>query len=514
MPAAALPTSCEDVFAMARDEFEDLIRYLQSGGSRELTHSELERSLKERGLELMRMLYQAHVDGRGPGEAAGPVRGADGVEREQKRLHDRGLSTLFGEVRVRRLGYGAEGVDSLHPLDAELNLPEEEYSLELRRKAAEQAAMVSFDETVSHLGRETGKEVGKRQAEELVGRAAQDFDAFYAMRTPGPKAETGPLLVISADGKGVVMLPQDLREPTRKAAEKRTHKLEKRLSKGEKRHAKRMATVAAVYTIAPHVRKPEDVVRTMAPKHEKEETPRPRPEDKRVWASLEKTPEQVIEEAFREGRRRDPKREKTWVALVDGNKPQLAILKRLARRYKTRLTIVLDIMHVADYLWDASLAFHDEASAGREEWVSRRLLAVLQGRASHVAAGMRRSATLRQLSAEKREPVDDCAGYLLAYKSYIHYDRYLARGFPISTGVIEGACRHLVCDRMDGGARWSLQGAEAVLRLRALRCSGDFDEYWQYHESQEYQRNHVERYANNTVVPVQGRKRTALRRIK
>ena len=513
MPSA-LPTSCEDIFAMARDEFEDLIAYLKSGGSRELTHSELERSLNERGRELLRILYQAHLDSRGPGEAAGPVRGEDGLEREQKRLHDRGLSTLFGEVRVRRFGYGAEGTNSLHPLDAELNLPQEEYSLGLRRKAAEQAATVSFDETVSYLGRETGKEVAKRQVEELVGRAARDFDAFYAMRTAGAKTGTGSLLVISSDGKGVVMLPQDLREPTRKAAEKKTHKLDKRLSKGEKRHAKRMATVAAVYTVAPHVRRPEDVVRTMAPKHEKEESPPPKPENKRVWASLEKPPEQVLEDVFSEARRRDPEREKTWVALVDGNKPQLAILRRLARKYKVRLTIVLDVMHVAEYLWRASLGFHKEGSAEREKWVSERLLGVLQGRASHVAAGMRRSATLRRLTAEKREAVDDCADYLLDYKAYLKYDRYLAKGLPIATGVIEGACRHLVCDRMDGGARWSLQGAEAVLRLRALRSSGDFDEYWQYHENQEYQRNHVAHYADNKVVPVQGRKRPTLRRIK
>jgi hypothetical protein len=512
--SAVLPLSCEDVFAMAREKLEELIRYLQSAASREATHSELEDVLKGQGLQLLRMLYQAHLDDRGPGTAAGPVKGADGVQREQERLHERGLSTLFGEVRVRRIGYGAKGADSLHPLDAELNLPGEEYSLGLRRKAAEQAATVSFDETVSYLGRETGKDVGKRQVEELVRRAAEDFDAFYATRSPGAKAGTGSLLVISSDGKGVVMLPRDLREPTRKRAQTKAHKLEKRLSKGEKRHAKRMASVAAVYTVAPQVRKPEDVVRTLAPQHEKQQTPPPRPENKRVWASLEKTPEQVIEEAFREGRRRDPEREKTWVALVDGNQPQLKILKRLARRYKTRLTIVLDIMHVADYLWAASLAFHDEASAGRETWVSQRLLAVLQGKASSVAAGMRRSATLRRLSADQRKPVDKCADYLLAYKSYLHYHRYLARGWPISTGVIEGACRHLVCERMDGGARWSLQGAEAVLRLRALRSSGDFDQYWPYHQRQEYQRNHVARYADGKVVPVKGRKPPLLRRIK
>ena len=148
----------------------------------------------------------------------------------------------------------------------------------------------------------------------------------------------------------------------------------------------------------------------------------------------------------------------------------------------------------------------------REAWVGERLLAVLEGRASLVAAGMRRSATRRELSAEERKPVDVCARYLLKHKAYLRYHEYLAAGLPIATGVIEGACRHLIKDRMDvTGARWSLAGAEAVLRLRALRASGDFDEYWRFHEQQEYQRNHAARYADGKVVPLQNRH---LRRVK
>lgn len=252
----------------------------------------------------------------------------------------------------------------------------------------------------------------------------------------------------------------------------------------------------------------------LAPYHEPPSA-RPPVEHKRVWASLEKSPQEVLEEAFCEGLRRDPERQKTWVGLVDGNQTQLDLLSELARKHDVGLTIVLDVMHVAEYLWGAAVAFHDEASPQREPWVGERLLNVLRGRAVQVAAGMRRSATLRGLSAKQREPVDEAARYLLNHQQYLHYAEYLAAGLPIATGVIEGACRHLVCDRMDGGARWSLKGAEAVLRLRALRSSGDFEQYCSYHESQEYQRNHVARYADGKVVPVQGRrKRPILRRVK
>jgi len=503
----------EDEFAMAQDEFAQIIEFLRSRQSRELSHTELEATLNERCRELMRVLFQAHVDSRGPGPAGQPVRGADGVQRSEQRLHERGLSTLFGEVRVKRLGYGAGGVDSLHPLDAELNLPTGEYSLGVRRLAAEQAAQVSFEATVEAVARHTGKTMGKRQVEELVQRAGVDFDAFYAQHSRAPDAHSGSILALSADGKGVVMLPRDLREPTRKAAQGKANKLAKRLSKGEKRNRKRMATVAAVYTLAPYVRSPEQVVRTLAPWHEPA-APRPPVEHKRVWASLHQEPEEVLEEAFREGLRRDPARQKNWVGLVDGNATQLDLLEQLSRKHQVKLTVVLDLMHVSEYLWSASVAFYEEASPQREQWVGERLHKVLLGKAAQVAAGMHRSATLRELSAEQRAPVDVAAGYLLNHKQYMHYDQYLAAGLPIGTGVIEGACRHLVCERMDKAARWSLKGAEAVLRLRALRSSGDFNAYWDYHVAQEYQRNHVARYADGNVVPVKGRARPALRCVK
>ena len=126
------------------------------------------------------------------------------------------------------------------------------------------------------------------------------------------------------------------------------------------------------------------------------------------------------------------------------------------------------------------------------------LLEILRGKASLVAAGTRRSATLRAMTAAERQPVDECADYLLHYSPYLQYDKALAAGVPIATGVIEGTCRHLVEDRMNlTGARWSLTGAEAVLRLRALRSSNDFDAYWEFHEQQEYERNHASHYANH-----------------
>ena len=502
MTALAKMSFLEQSYDQARQEFEHIVDYLDSKETSEMTHSELERELEKKGRELMRKLLQEHLDNRSPGQCDDPpVEGADGVVRSRVRLQDRELETVFGTVSIERAGYAQQGVKSLHPLDAELNLPDERYSLELRRRVAEEAAKSSFDETLESIRNNSGGHIPKRQIEELVRRAARDFDVFYEMRTAKSTVDqqTASVLVMSVDGKGVVMRMEDLREQTRKAAIKRTHKMGTRLSKGEKKNAKRMATVAAIYTICPFVRTPEELIgKSASPRA----GPRPRPEQKRVWASIEKTPEAVIEELLREAHYRDPVDEKTWVALVDGNKSQIRILRRLAKKNGLDLTIIVDVIHVIEYVWDAGRAFHPASGSELESWVEHRVLEILRGKAGFVAGGMRRSATLRGLSSNQREPIDTCARYLLNHSSYLRYDHYLSQGFPIATGVIEGACRHLVKDRMEvTGARWSLAGAEAVLRLRALRSSHDFDEYWLFHEAKEYERNHRGLYANGIVPP-------------
>lgn len=518
MNASARLSHLEQAYEKSREEFERMIDFLKGPDAAKMTESELERAIGKRGLEMMRILMQEHIDGRGPGLCEKDVQGADGVERTHVRLQKREIETVFGSIDENRTGYGFPGVDSLHPLDAEFNLPQERFSLELRRRVALEAAGSSFDETLETIRGGTGAHIEKRQIEELTIRAAQDFDAFYHLR----RAETvdfsnGSILVISADGKGVVMRAEDLREHTRKAAEAGTRKMGTRLSKGEKKNRKRMATVAAVYTIAPFARQPEDLIdksRLLAAG-----LPRPRPERKRVWASLEKEPEEVIREAFEEARHRDPGGEKTWVALVDGNRDQIRILEKTAKSNGLKLTIIVDLIHVIEYLWKAGRVFHSASGPELESWVEHRLLEILKGKAGLVAGGMRRSATLRELTADVRKPVDTCASYLINHASYLCYNRYLAQGLPVATGVIEGACRHLVKDRMDvTGARWSLTGAEAVLRLRALKSSHDFAEYWTFHETCEYERNHKNLYAGGKVPavisPKQNQKRDHLKVIK
>jgi hypothetical protein len=434
------------------------------------------------------------------------------MEHTHLRDNERGLMTAFGGVRIDRVAHHAPSTESLHPLDAALNLPKESFSFGVRRRAAIEATRGSFDDAVESIVTTTGAKISKRQLEQLVIRAACDFDAFYdtrAVLTLKDVAQLGDLLVLTTDAKGVVMRYEALRPATQRAANQARHKLKRRLSKGEKKNRKRMAQVAAVYTMDPFVRTPEDLLSELE-REDQRPIKRPRPENKRVWASVDKDMEKVIRAAFEEASRRDPQRTKTWVALSDGNRDQLHLLETLALEYGAQIIIILDLIHVTEYLWKATTCFNEESSPEAEEWVTERILQVLRGKARDVAAGVRRSATLRGLSTKRRKAADKCADYLLKYTDYLHYDAYLAMGLPIATGVIEGACRHLVKDRMDiTGARWGLPGAEAVLKLRALRCSQDFSTYWTFHEQQELTRNHRQRYANGEVPAM--RQPTALR---
>lgn len=480
-----------------------LVTKLRSNPSQSLKLHQLENLLLTDGFEALRLLLQAHLDERVATTTINePVIGTDFKPRTHRRLQTREVETLVGTITITRPGYGKRGFESLHPFDAALNLPLERYSHSVRRRAVEAASKNSFDDLVAEINQNTAAHLPKRQAEQIVTRGAQDFEAFYQQREVKAEGEpgNGQLLVITTDGKGVPMRKADLREETKKLAESRQPRLKHRRSPGEKPASKRMSTVAAVYNVEPFVRTPEQITGELRPSPRALPVERPRPEQKRVWASLKHPPEEVIGQAFEEATRRDPQHRKRWCALVDGNELQLGLLECAAEEYKADLTIVLDVIHVTEYLWKAAWALHPERDPAAEQWVSRHLLEILRGNSSLVAAGIRRSATLRNLTAKQRQPVDKCADYLLKYREYLHYNQYLAAGLPIATGVIEGACRYLVKDRMEKtGARWSLDGAEAVLRLRALKASGDLDHYWQFHLQQEYERQHKSHYADGNV---------------
>src|SRR6266700_2030913 len=416
------PAAGEGQFAASYALFDGLVGWLGGDQSAGLTHAQVEERIHSEGIPVLRQLMQDHFDLQaGREQQLEEVIDADGQLRGwAQRGRARQLATRFGSVTVTRIAYRSVGQADLHPQDAVSNLPVEKHSHGVRRLAA---------------------------------AAAADVDAFYTAHAQGWSAD-GDVLALSFDAKGVVMRPDGLRSATAKAAV--SQKLAARRSKGEKRNRKRMCEVAAVFDVAPAPRTIADILPEQAAQTA---TAAPVTSGKWLHASVTEDAAAVIAAGFAEADRRDPDHTRTWIALVDGNQHQIDRIHAEAKTRKTTIPVVVDFIHVIEYIWKAAWCFHPEGDPNAEQWVRAQARQVLAGRAGIVAAAIRRKATYHGLDPAKRKPADTAAAYLLAKKPYLDYPTALAQGWPIATGVIEGACRHLVKDRMDvTGARWGLDG--------------------------------------------------------
>ena len=150
---------------------------------------------------------------------------------------------------------------------------------------------------------------------------------------------------------------------------------------------------------------------------------------------------------------------------------------------------VLDLFHVLERVWGVAHCFHKEGSDGAEQYVEERLRDLLQGRVGYVIAGLRRRLNGGKLGGSKRKVVESAVEYLANNKDHMRYDEYLAAGYPIGSGVAEGACRHLVKDRMEQtGMRWTVEGARSMLHARALYLNDQWEEFHEHRVEQEQAR--------------------------
>ena len=470
-PVAAAPTPAALEFAL-------LEAWLASSRTLQLPLHQIESQQQTRGREVQRLLLQAHLEHRGNGDVGAALcvkQEAGEMLYTRRRLSARSLKTVFGPVQLVRMGYSRAGAPSIYPLDQTLALPARSFSYELQRRLVKAAVQNPFHESVDAIADLTGVSVPKRSLEGMLREAAQDFDAFYQERAPEPA--TGSILVAAVDGKGIPMVKPGGAQPTL------------RLTKGQKANRKRMATVATVFTRAPWIRTPEQVVESLF--RTRRQTPidgqtPPRPENKRVWASLLKGKTAIIQELAQEMQRRDPGNVKTRVALTDGERAlQIRVDRMLG------VTLILDLLHVLEKLWKAAYVFHAEGSLEAELWVLDRTLRILFGEVGQVVKGLRQNVTKRALLGAKRKSLLGVADYLYRNRARMRYDEYLAQGWPIASGPVEGACKNLIKDRRErSGMRWTEKMAEAIVQLRAIYLSGDFDRYWSFHIEKDQQRLH------------------------
>ena len=297
------------------------------------------------------------------------------------------------------------------------------------------------------------------------------------------------------------MLPEARRRRT-KAPDQKVRTFDKRAGTGEKKGCKRMAETGCVFDVAvPDVpdgpaRTPEQVMRP-DPGAGKNA---PRAVNRWYACDITAGRDVTIGKIFDEAGRRDPGHARTWIALAGGDIYQLGLIQAAAAARGITLVILVDFIHVLEYLWKTAWCFHAPRDPAMEDWVTAQGLDILHGRVPEVITRIRQLAAGHppRPGGEHAKIIRKTLSYLENKQPYLDYPAALANGWPIATGVIEGACRHLVQDRMGiTGARWSLPGAQAILWLRAIAASGDTSAYWNYHIQQEHQRNHLSRYHDN-----------------
>jgi len=503
-----LAASAESVLAGLGPLAAGLARLAGEAG-RAVTLDAMEGLVAGQGRDLLRGVVQLALDGQAEREVRlAQVTGRDGVARARaERGHARTIVTTLGAVKVRRIGYrsGIRGAGSLFPRDAVLNLPPLGYSWQVQRLAEMFCRSGSYEQGHEFVLAATGVAVGKRQLEQITIAAAADAERFYRDRDqaavpaaggpePAGELEQGlPPLAISGDGKGVAMLPGARRRRT-KAPEQKVRTFEKRAGTGEKKGCKRMAGTGAVFDVVPEPRTPEQVMRPDPGSTGKKP---PRAQDRWYTCDITAGRDVTAGKIFAGADRRDPDHLRTWIALVDGDNYQLSLFQAAAAARGITLAIVIDFIHVLEYLRKAAWCFHPPRDPAMEDWVITQGPDILHGRVSEVIARIARLAEDHPPSpgSEHAKNIRKTLHYLQAKQPFMDYPRALANGWPIATGVIEGACRHLVADRMGiTGARWSLDGAQAMLWLRAINASGDTSAYRDWHITQERQRNHLSRY--------------------
>lgn len=434
----------------------------------------------------------------GSGKVQGPI---DVGEGELPYHMDKGTTyqSVFGEVSINRAYYWSKGEEGAFPLDAELNLPERRYSYLLDQWVQGSIVEMPYDKSVDRFAELLGIPVTKLGQQNVAREVGRYFTEFYRQKSVFDPATEGSILGVQADGKGVRMIGSEKPQAVSKDRKPRR-------GKGEKSGGlRRMAVATADFTFNPGPRSAEQMVAVLMKEHiqgEAAQNPGQK-KDRRgekgarealnvqVAASMAGKQVAFAELAERVGRR-DPEGEKPIVVFLDGERAledQLLICFREAGLEARIDAVVLDILHVMEYLWEAGTALHGEKGTGRTAWVREHALAILEGRVGRVIGGLKQILTKQDLRTSQVKALQKAITYFENHKHMMHYDRYLALGYPIATGLIEGTCGSLIKDRADrSGSRWSAAGIQAVLNLRAVMKNGDWDDYWSYYMRAEHDR--------------------------
>ncbi len=483
--------SCASDINQALTIFWTLVERLQNAADGQQPIHQVEEVIFRDVLTMGRALLRAFLAASGDGDV-GPTLTIPGDRRDEPpqvlprldELRSRPYLSIFGEVTIEWVGYGEDRLDAA-PLDARLHLPRRQYSHLLQKWLGAFVIDDAHAEATRKLEMILGITIPVKASEDLNRDQASDVDLFQdSLPVPEPSQE-GPLVVVTADCKGVPLIRSALAAAESEKAQEKPPSSEPhhRRGKGEKANKKRMAAVGAVYTIEPFVRTTDEVIDELQRK--KARRRRPRPQHKRVRADLLLGKVTLFLWLADELCRRNPEGAKPVVFLSDGER---ALHDRQREYLPEGVTCILDLLHVMERLWKVAWCLFDEKAqkVQAERWVEDRLRMLLDGKVGLVVGGLRQTLTKRKLRGSRRKTVREVINYFDGNRHRMRYDEYLAAGYPIGSGVIEGACRHLVKDRLErAGMRWHPDGAQAMLDLRATYLNGEWEVFWSYHVDQE-----------------------------
>jgi hypothetical protein len=471
----------EDRFCKAAKVFAKLLGKLERAAERGEAVHEVEEMAFGDLLEVGRQMIAAYIQKQGE-----DIPRPKTIEHQGKTLRRlrsqraRPYMSAFGPTPFRRDVYATRETQrqEVVPLDAKLGMPEGNTSYLLQKWSGTKCVKESYQESRASLREILGFAPSVNCLEDIVARAAEHADAYFGEQPPVDANAEEEILVVTSDCKGVPMRQIDA--PRVKRDKEKPQAKRKRLKKGEKNGQKRLACVGGVYSTAPFRRTADDVVNEILRKEKQKQ--RPQPQNKRLRAMLTRqldgrevnAKDVIFDWLAKEVEQRDPHEHRTVVAVMDGE-TKLRDLQELKIR---RAIGILDIWHVTEYLWKLAYCFHAEGSDEAEAFVDTYLRKLLQGKVRRVIGGIRQMVTKAGLSKPKREKARQHLNYFAARSDYMKYDEYLAAGYPIGSGVVEGACRHLVKDRMEQtGMRWRIEGAQAVLSLRAVYVNDDWETF-------------------------------------
>jgi hypothetical protein len=497
--ASSLDLGKSDALANLAD---DLVAFVRQAAQQGASLDDLERGVFERLLDMGKAAVDLFVHAQGDGDLGDHVTTEEGtVLYRSDTVMPRPLRTIFGEHTLQAYVYsqGSKRKIELRPIDARLHLPEGKASYLLQEFSqlfcVEKAFRVGARQFASVFRQQLSVDV----LEDINRAMGDQADRFLDRLPTPPAAEEGALLVTTADGKGVPLVRADA-QPLPVFEEK------------ERPGNRRMATLGCVYTVERHRRTPEQIVAALFRDPTVSQPPdRPEPCGKRYRA--------YFAEAGQEGADAVPSAYRTWtwiaqevtarhqfgqpvIRLMDGQ-PSLweaadACLEEIiedlrATRAAELLVDILDIIHVSGYVWKVAKVFHAHQEH-QEAFAQERLLRILRGEVSGVVTGMRRMASQRQLKGAALKAVTTACNYFEKNAQRMRYDHYLQAGYPIASGVIEGACRHVIKDRMEqGGMRWTLAGAEAMLNVRSVCASSAWEHFGSWRQAEETKRVHPHR---------------------